>query len=75
MINSKFKNSSKVIIKKQISREQALPRNAGNTVNTSQPNSPSRTQFYTAEIPKYFEGQPGFKKSGTQNMNGKNRQA
>ena len=62
LINSKFKNSSKVSIKKQISREQALPRNAGNTVNTTQPNSPSRTQFYTSEIPKYYEGQPGFKK-------------
>ena len=44
-----------------ISREQAFPPNAGNTVRSAAASSPSNTVFYDEEIPKFYPGQAGFK--------------
>jgi len=60
-VNSKFKNSYKMQMKHTISRAQAVPRNAGNTVNTTQPNSPANTVTYSEEIPKFYPGQAGYR--------------
>ena len=35
-------------------------------VGVDKPNAPSRTAFYGMEIPKYYPGQPGFKKANAQ---------
>ena len=55
-VNSKFKDSYTHNISKDISRTQACPRNAGNTVNTTVPNCPAKTLTYDKEIPKFYPG-------------------
>ena len=60
LINSKFKNSYKHEIKRTIGRVEASPINAGHLMRTNVPNSPSKTAFYQADIPKFNKGQPGY---------------
>ena len=62
MINSKYGNSFKLEIKKNLGRKEASPSNAGHQIRIDNPNCPANTSFYNEEIPKFFPGQPGFKK-------------
>ena len=69
-INSKYRNTYQHEIKKTIGRqghgsqptEFYKPHKNGNDVNVGAPNSPANTAFYNTEIPKFYPGQPGYKK-------------
>ena len=78
-INSKYKNSFKLDLQKTSGRDTVITINTrlikekqnspftevklGNKVGLDKPNAPSQTAFYGMEIPKYYSGQPGFKKA------------
>ena len=71
-INSKYKNSFKLDLRKTSGRDQVLSINTrlikenqmlpyttlkiGNKVGLDKPNAPSQTAYYGKEIPKYYPG-------------------
>jgi hypothetical protein len=55
-INSKFKKGfDGISIKRTLGRENA-PKNAGHTITIDQPNCPSKTNYYSEEVPRFYPG-------------------